>query len=139
MWEIYGRDSNAVAVQTTVGRMREHIAPSNLRGHSLRLKPVLYKKSEDVSGILSYEDCFFIKRPHFSFEKEVRISFDTYCRQRPTKDTPCGYDLPVSVNEFIETIYVHPDSKQWFLDVVASITKRYEVHASVKLGVLGNM
>ena len=138
MWEIYGRDSNAVAVQTTVGRMRETIDPSTLKGHSLLLKPVLYQRSEEVPGILPYEDCFFRKRPHFEFEGEVRISLDTYSRQKPTKQTPYGYDLPVFVNGLIETIYVHPDCAGWFLDVVDSITKHYEVHAGVKRGAFGN-
>ena len=138
MWEIYGRDSNAVAVQTTVGRMREIIVPSTLSGHSLLLKPVLYQRPKEVPGMLLYEECFFRKRPHFSFEEEVRISLDTYSRQKPITDTPYGYELPVVVNKFIETIYVHPDSAQWFLDVVDSVTKHYEVHAGVKRGAFGN-
>jgi len=138
MWEIYGRDSNAVAVQTTVGRMRKIIVPSTLSGHSLLLKPVLYQRSEEVPGILRYEECFFRKRPHFSFEEEVRISLDTYSSQKPTKDTPYGYELPVFINTFIETIYVHPDSPQWLLDVVVSVSKHYKVRVGVKRGTFGN-
>ncbi|SFM86011.1 hypothetical protein SAMN05421863_10627 [Nitrosomonas communis] len=68
MWEIYGRDTNAVAIQTTISRIKESIDSSGLRGHSLLLKPVDYIRSEDVKGVLRYEECFFIKRPHFVFE-----------------------------------------------------------------------
>jgi hypothetical protein len=138
MWEIYGRDTNAVAVQTTVGRIADSINSSGLSGHSLLLKPVAYERSESVQGVLPYEECFFRKRPHFAFEQEVRISLDTYSRIRPTKDTPYGHRLPAFINELIESIYVHPDSSEWFVDVVNSITKHYSVHAEVKRGTFGN-
>jgi hypothetical protein len=138
MWEIYGRDSNAVAVQTTIGRISKSIDSSRLSGHSLLLKPVVYERSEDVQGVLLYEECFFRKRPHFAFEEEVRIALDTYSRASPTKNTPYGYALPTSINGLIESIYVHPDSSEWFVGVVNSITNRYAVHAEVKRGAFGN-
>ena len=129
MWEIYGRDTNAIAVQTTVGRIRDGTDSSDLNGHSLLLQPVVYQRAEDVLGVLLYEDCFFRKRPHFAFEQEVRISLDTYSRINPTKDTPYGHRLRCSINTFIESIYIHPDSATWFLDVVNSITTRYQANA----------
>src|SRR5439155_5597509 len=98
MWEIYGRDNNAVAVQTTIGHMNRSIVTSGITGHSLLLKKVIYQKAEEVSGVLPYEECFFRKRPHFSFEEEVRISLDTYSRFSPSKNTPYGYKLPVHIN-----------------------------------------
>lgn len=138
MWEIYGRDTNAIAVQTTVGRINESIDSSRLSGHSLLLKPVVYEKSEDVQEVLLYEECFFRKRPHFAFEEEVRISLDTYSPANPTKKTPYGYSLPAVINVLIECIYVHPDSSEWFVDVVNAIAKHYAVHAEVKRGSFGN-
>ena len=134
MWEIYGRDSNAVAVQTTIGRISESIDSSRLSGHSLLLKPVVYERSEDVQGVLRYEECFFRKRPHFAFEEEVRIALDTYLPAIATKNTPYGYVLPTCINDLIESIYVHPDSPEWFVGVVNSITNRYAVQAEVKRG-----
>jgi len=138
MWEIYGRDTNAVAVQTTVGRMRDSIKPSGLSGHSLLLKPVIYEKPESAQGVLRYEDCFFRKRPHFEFEEEVRISLDTYFPMNPTKDTPYGHNLPTLIDDLIESIYVHPDSSEWFVEVVNAITERYSVREKVKRGTFGN-
>jgi len=138
MWEIYGRDTNAIAVQTTVGRINKSIDSSRLSGHSLLLKPVVYEKSADVQGVLLYEECFFRKRPHFAFEEEVRISLDTYSPANPTKNTPYGYGLPAEINDLIESIYVHPDSPEWFVNVINAITKCYAVHAEVKRGSYGN-
>lgn len=138
MWEIYGRDTNAVAIQTTVGRIKNSTNPAVLSGYSLLLKPVIYKRAEDIREVLRYEDCSFRKRPHFAFEEEVRISLDTYSPRQPIKRTPHGYGLPVCINDLIETIYVHPDCTDWFVEVVNSIACRYEVCAEVKRGAAGN-
>lgn len=137
MWEIYGRDNNVVAIQTSVGNIKKNIDASNLNGHSLILKSVVYQKSDEITGVLPYEECFFRKRPHFSFEEEVRISLDTYSRYKPSKNTPYGHKLPVHMNGLVDKILVHPDSSDWFLDVINSITSKYEIHAPVSRGLYG--
>jgi predicted cupin superfamily sugar epimerase len=137
MWEIYGRDKNAVAIQTSVEKIKESIDVSNINGHSLILKSIIYKKSNEITGVLPYEDCFFIKRPHFSFEKEVRISLDTYTPSNPSKGTPYGYKLPVRINDLVDKILVHPDCSNWFLALVRSIVDKYNIHAPVSRGTYG--
>ena len=137
MWEIYGKDSNAVAIQTTVKNIKSSIDVTNLTGYSLLLKNVIYQRADEISGALLYEECFFRKRPHFSFEQEVRISLDTYLPSSPSKRTPYGYELPVNINELVKKILVHPDSSDWFLDAIKSIATKYEVHAPVLRGQYG--
>lgn len=138
MWEIFGRSTNAVAIQTSVGMLKDAVDSSSLKGHSLLLKPVQYQRGDDVQGVLPYEECFFRKRPHFRFEQEVRISLDTYTPAHPKKDTPRGHYLPVFLPNFIEAIYIHPDCSSLFVDVVNSVATRYGIHADVKRGVSGN-
>ncbi len=137
MWEIYGQDNNAVAVQTTIGRMKQGLDTSGITGHALKLDNVSYVKAEEVPVVLLYQDCFFRKRPHFAFEREVRISLDTYMRDHPSKKTPLGYMLPTNINVLIESILVHPDSEEWFVDVVKSIGAKYGVQAPVERGSYG--
>ena len=137
MWEIYGKDTNALAIQTTVERMKDNIDSSDLSGHSLMLKNVKYQQVDEIPGVLDYEECIFIKRPHFSFEAEVRISLDTYSPISPTKKTPYGYNLSVFINGLIEQILIHPDSPDWFSDVIESITKKYDIHAPIVKGLYG--
>ena len=67
MWEIYGRDSNAVAVQTTVDNLKNSIDASKINGYCLQMKNVRYQKASEITDVLPYEECFFRKRPHFSF------------------------------------------------------------------------
>ena len=138
MWEIYGQREDAVAVQTSVGALRDNIDFSGLPGNFLTLDNVAYESYDQVEGVLRYERCFFLKRPHFSFEEEVRLSLDTYSRYKPTKDTPNGHTLPVKLDELIEGVLVHPDSPSWFLDAVKSLTKRYNLEVEVRPGSHGH-
>lgn len=138
MWEIYGRENNAVAIQSTVGQLRNNVDESSLRGHSLIVRDVTYQWPDEIKGELLYEECFFIKRPHFSFEQEVRVSLDTYSRHCPSKETPYGHELPAHVSGLIEKVLVHPDSPQWFVDVIESVTGRYKLHSPVERGIYGN-
>lgn len=138
MWELYGQDSNAVAIQTTVNRIEESLNTSALSGHSLLFRPVTYANAEEVKGILLYEECVFRKRRHFQFEQEVRICLDTYSRKDPRKDTPFGYEVPVFISGLIEKIIVHPDSAPWFLAAIESVACKYGVHAPVVRGAYGN-
>lgn len=134
MWEIYGKDSNAIAVQTTVENIRNATDPYSLRGHSLIMKPVEYKNADEVKGVLLYEECFFRKRRPYRYEEEVRISLDTYNIHSPTKDNPYGYTLPSELNLLIEEIIVHPDSADWFFSVVNSICNKYGIKSIVSRG-----
>lgn len=138
MWKIYARDINTVAIQTTVGNIKRSVPRGQLRGHSLILQNIAYKQSDEIAGVLLYEQCFFRKRPHFSFEEEVRISLDTFSKDAPTKNTPKGQELKVNMNGLIEKILVHPDSLDWFIDVVTSIAKKYAVTAPVLRGIYGD-
>lgn len=138
MWEIYGRDASAVAVQTRVSRLRHALNDKTLDGVAFNLKPVIYRNSNEISGKIRYEDCFFRKRPHFSFEQEVRLSLDTYSRIKPTKNTPYGIAIPIDANVLIEKIYVHPDCASWFFNVVRSISNKYGSAAEITRGTAGN-
>ncbi|GFD75683.1 DUF2971 domain-containing protein [Tenacibaculum sp. KUL113] len=138
MWELYGRDSNAVAVQTTVEKLESNISKIKSGGLEFHLKNVLYERAEDVKGELNYSAPFFIKRPHFSFEQEARIFLSTYSTVCPNKDTPLGVLVDLNVVEAIEEILVHPDSEEWFVKVVQSISDKYGLRAPVKRGAYGN-
>lgn len=138
MWELYGRDSNAVAVQTTVEKLESNISKIESGGLEFHLKNVQYSRAEDVKGKLNYSAPFFIKRPHFNFEQEVRVLLSTYSAIAPNKDTPLGVMVKLNVVEAIEKILVHPDSQDWFVKVVQSISAKYGLSAPVERGVYGN-
>lgn len=138
MWELYGKVNNSIAIQTTVFELKQCMIRSKLQGHSFLLKNVEYKRSNETPGELLYEDCFFIKRPHFTFEQEVRISLDTYNPHAETKKNAIGHNLFISANDLIKKLLIHPDSEDWFLDAVNSIVKKYNIKTPVLRGSYGN-
>jgi hypothetical protein len=138
MWEVYGRDSNAVSIQTTVEKLEANISKPDSGGLEFHLKNVQYFRAEDVKGKLNYSAPFFIKRPHFNFEKEARIVLSTYSAVNPIKDTPPGVAVKLDVINAIEKILVHPDSDDWFINVVKSISTKYGLSAIVERGLYGN-
>lgn len=138
MWEIYGHETEVVTVKTSVGKLEESIDLSKTSGNYLQLKNVTYQKHTEISGIIPYEECAFYKRPHFSFEQEVRLSLDTYSTLNPTKNTPYGHYIPICLNNLIEQVIIHPDASNWFVDVINSLMKKYNIHAKANLGLCGS-
>lgn len=138
MWEIYGRDRNSVAVQTTVGKIRSNIQNYKIDGLEFWLSSVTYDEIQGAGAGSRYLDPFFIKRPHFSFEQEVRIVLSTYSANAPTKETESGKMIGLNVQKAIEKVLVHPDCQPWFVDVVRSISRKYFLKVPVERGIYGN-
>lgn len=137
MWELYGRDSNSVAIQTTVGKLKSNISKIDSGGLEFHLKNVRYSSAEDLEGKFNYTTPFFIKRPYFSFEQEARILLSTYSAINPNKHTPIGKAIELKI-EAIEKVLVHPDSHDWFVRVVESISANYGLKDVVERGIYGN-
>ena len=137
MWEIYGQDTNLIAVQTTVKSLKSSIGKNILKGISFSLKSVDYSNHSEVDNP-HYTVPFFVKRPYFNYENEARILLITHSIYDPAFDTPIGFPCSIDTKKFINKILVHPDSEQWFINVIESITKKYGVVVDVKRGLHGN-
>lgn len=139
MWEMYGQTENSVAIKTTVKKLKESFNLHRVMKFALEvaLDDVLYAKHDSIPSEKNYRQPFFIKRPHFSFENEVRL----YIRAKDKKsrsDAPLGYAIPVDLSVLIEKIYVHPDSEDWFLESIQDLAKKYNITAEVTKGLCGN-
>ena len=137
MWEIYGQYTNLIAIQTTVKSLHESIASAKVKGINFLLKEVDYT---DHSQIIEkhYTTPFFIKRPHFEYENEVRILLSTYSTYSPNDNTPTGVPCMIDTGKLIHKILVYPDSQQWFIDIIKSISAKYDIRVQVSQGLHGN-
>lgn len=140
MWEIYGRTSNSIAIRTTVQDLIDSLNIKDLRkiGSRIAFEPVIYENPEDVPGELDYDTPFFIKRPHFHFEKEMRLYLSSYSIQDPNSDTPLGYEIPINIDNLIKEIFVHPDAADWFLCATQALVDQFKLSKEVKKGLYGN-
>ncbi len=140
MWEIYSQAAEAVAIKTSVGDLVSSIDSSPYRKKIMEflLGEVDYTPSEQIKGKLTYTAPFFIKRPHFAYESEVRIFLSSYSSLFPSLETPLGYSIPINLEEGIHEVFVHPDAQDWFLKSVKDLINAFGVTLPVKKGICGN-
>ena len=139
MWEIYGQSENSIAIKTTPSKLKNSFNLDNVMKDAIEvaLDDVIYEDHDKAASEKCYRQPFFLKRPHFSFEQEVRL----YFRARHTKsksEAPYGYKITVDLNQLIDEIYVHPDAEDWFFHAVKDLNKKYDIRAPLKRGVCGN-
>lgn len=81
---------------------------------------------------MSY-DPVFLKRKSFEHEKEVRIVQIDILSQQARESmleemvTPnkIGRNLPVELEELVDSVFINPLSPDWFADIVEDVTQRY--------------
>jgi hypothetical protein len=139
MWEIYGQSENSVAIKTTTARLKQSFDLKKVMKNAIEvaLDEVSYEDHIHADSEQNYRQPFFIKRPHFSFEQEVRL----YVRARHAKtksETPTGYKIPVNLKILITEIYVHPDAEDWFFEIIKDLIQKYDIDVEVKKGLCGN-
>jgi hypothetical protein len=137
MWQIYGKDTNLVAIQTNVTSLKESLKNSKLDGLSFLLKDINYQNHSE-SKLKNYTAPFFIKRPHFEFEKETRVLFSTNEASTTMCETPLGHNCNVDTKILINEILVHPDSDEWYVNVIKEIAGKYKIDVPVNRGLHGH-
>lgn len=139
MWEIYGKSENSVAIKTNSSKLKNSFNLESVMKFSLEvaLDDVEYLDFEKIASLQDARQPFFIKRPHFSFEKEVRL-FIKPREHHSNGNSPLGYKIPVDLNVLIEEIYVQPDADQWFFEAIEDVVKKYSLSVPVARGECGN-
>lgn len=125
MWRLYSEQSKyAVAIQTTVGRLRKCTDKQITVG---RIRYIDYCKSyPDISFP------HFFKRRSFEHEREVRAVILDMKAEPQVLGKPLGVDL----QSLIVGVKVSPLSPSWFLDVVEDATRKYELSTSITVSSL---
>ena len=138
MWALYGESENSIAIKTTAKKLVDSLDIEVTKVViPLVLDRVKYVEHSSEASEKSYKQPFFIKRPQYSYESEVRL----YMRAKDRKiggNTLKGYNLSLKLNTLIDEIYVHPDSEEWFYPAVKDLVKKYKLKASVQMGKYGN-
>ncbi len=110
MWNIYGRSGESVAVETTVGALREVLS----RAGETRIERMRY---EPMSGeIADIHTLFFHKRGEYKDEREIR-SVQVFAK--PLEGSIFDQRLSLEdLNRLIKRIILAPDSRKTFIDAV---------------------
>lgn len=134
MWSIYGKNEEAVAIQSTVGRFKQALSQSRVQETDTQVDIMIgnveygdhesWQLPADSSADV-YAIPFFFKRPSFAYEEEFRAKIDGARVFANDDDKPDGINVNVDLQTLIEEVYVAPGAEQWFKDLVKSLLEQY--------------
>lgn len=132
MWDLYTKTDDAVAVETTYQRLKNALPDNSFLG---LVNYIDYDSEWLPEGNSFYP--FMHKRKSFEHEKEVRAVIqelpitDKGIEVGKPNNQP-GIKIPVLLNNLIVGIHVAPTAPTWLADIVAEVSAKYNVSASVK-------
>jgi hypothetical protein len=139
MWEICLQSNEGVAIKSTFQRLKESF--------------LLHKKDDILIGKVKYIDYsrdtippgnifnpFLYKRKAFEHEKELRAVIMKFPSQQETVGKHLvfvdpkwfGIHVKTDLHILIDEIVVSPNVPDWFIDLVTSIVKKYELNKKVE-------
>ncbi|WP_016990888.1 hypothetical protein [Flavobacterium sp. ACAM 123] len=120
MWQIFTQNTEGLAIQSTIGRLQNALAPENNYKQFIgEVNYIDYKKE-----YIPFDDMFFpflFKRKSFQYEREVRIISDVAESNITLND---GLKINVNLDQLIEKIYIHPKSENWYKNLVIQLVKQ---------------
>ena len=120
MWQIFTQNTEGLAIQTTIGRLKEALQPERQTEQYIgAVNYIDYKKE-----FIPFEDTFFpflFKRKSFQYEREIRIISDV---SNTNLKIDNGLKVDVNLNQLIEKIYIHPKSENWYKNLVIELVSK---------------
>jgi hypothetical protein len=112
MWKLYTKGVDGVAIQSTVGRLKNCLSHEHRPVYIARVK---YGHGIHEDGLISPHALMPIitKRRSFEHEAEVRLVLDRYGSIRPSARESKGETIAVDLSNLIERIVTSPDYPEW--------------------------
>jgi hypothetical protein len=128
MWQIFTQKHEGLAIQSTIRRLQEAMAPDkHFEQYIGEVNYIDYKKE-----YIPFDNTFFpflFKRKSFQYEREIRIITDV-SKNNVTIDN--GLKIDVDINKMIEKIYIHPKSENWYKNLVIELVKRLDFDFTIE-------
>ena len=129
MWQIFTQNNEGLAIQSTIGRLKEALKPENQFDQYIgEVNYIDYKKE-----YIPFDDLFFpflFKRKSFQYEREVRIITDTSTSHLKLND---GLKINVDVKKLIEKLYIHPKSENWYKKLIFELMEKLDFDISIEI------
>lgn len=130
LWNIYGGVSEGLAIRSQLDKL-ETLVPAKCEVH--KVKYVNYDADQVVS--LDRFHPALVKRPEYSYEREVRVLYDIHAELYDHEDffdwmcinkgLPKFREFEIDVDRLIADIVVSPFAAPWYKDVVESVIAKY--------------
>jgi len=139
MWEICLQSSEGVAIQSTFKRLKDSFTPHKEDDILIgKVNYIDYKKDRIPEGNIF--NPFLYKRKAFRYERELRAIIVKFAPPEKTIENHVLYADPkwfgihvkTDLNVLIDKIIVSPNVPDWFIDLVKSVVKKYELNKKVE-------
>ncbi len=153
MWKIYGQISEAVAIETTIDKLKmaycndypnslayldetNYVLKENLEQNyfSRVLRPICKRPFQVGIGQNDYHlKFFFFKDKGFEFEHEVRLVALDESYNLKASNTKAGIHVNFrSVESFIQKVKISPTACGWFEGLVSDLLKKYDIITEIE-------
>lgn len=146
MWQLYAGDGDAVCIKSTVGRLHKCIDQTDIDVYIGVVDYIDYDSDSVPEHNFLYP--FIHKRRAFEHERELRAVIWEY-DDWPLKndkidyavvpDSPGFWLLIPNLSLLVDEVYVSPQSRPWFFDLVQNVTRKYELDSPVRQSPLATM
>ncbi|GAB4331942.1 MAG: DUF2971 domain-containing protein [Phototrophicales bacterium] len=124
MWAQYVTNNEGIAIRSTVQRLQHALNFEGLGDVYMgAINYYPYQARDDSVWSL------FHKRESFAHEHEFRVL--VVINDLPKADELGGIQVPADLNILIERIYIAPNTRPWFTDLIKSVAQKYNVDADV--------
>jgi len=139
MWEICLQSNEGVAIKSTFKRLKDSFILHN-EDEILIGKVKYIDYSRDIIPKGNIFNPFLYKRKAFEHERELRAVIMKFAPKEETVGKHIlyvdpkwfGIHVKTDLNILIDKIVVSPNVPDWFIDLVTSIVKKYELNKKVE-------
>lgn len=118
MWQMYARDHQGIAIQSTFDRLARSFAAYETHVYIGKVKYVDYDKGMiDPADVKQW---MLHKRKEFEHENELRAM--TFLKDQ----LRLGIEVPCDLSILIEKVYIAPVAPDYQMDVVRAVCKRFD-------------
>lgn len=132
MWNLYGQSPCAVAITTTLARLKKSIEEQQ-HSYPFFIERVEYVKHwrDPELNINPYSRVFAYKVKAYEYEKEVRVILDRSINEFDADVPETGMTVSVNPSTLLRSIVVAPEAPAWFESLVRQLVTKYGLTAPV--------
>ena len=126
MWRLYGHQSEGIAIKSTLGRLRQVFQKGPEEIYLGKVEYIDYNQWSPPAAPTQGDALFpvvpfFWKRLGFQHENELRVLLNQDC----SEENKNGINVKVDLKSLLDSVYIFPDSKDWFLKLVRTVMDRF--------------
>jgi len=139
MWNIYNKNLNGIAIQSTFDRLRTSFSESSDDTVHIGIVKYIDFANESFSDLNTLYP-YIHKRKSFEHERELRVVImdwkRKYLPEIRESTLENGEYIEVDIHRLIERIFVSPNSERWYIDLVKSLLNKYGLQIEVETSCL---